>query len=56
MRHDYDIHDDPDDHKSVEDYREELRVMTLEQLIEETEADEKIFTLNDFIEFWNKEI
>ena len=56
MRHDYDIHDDPDDQMSVEDYREELKVMTLEQLVEETEYDETEFPLNEFIELWNKEI
>ena len=56
MRHDYDIHDDPDDQMSVEDYREELKLMTLEQLVEETECDETEFPLNEFIELWNKEI
>ena len=55
-RHDYESHGDPDETISREDCEDELKTMSLEQLIAETECDEVVFPMKDFIELWNKEI
>ena len=53
-RHDFDLHeDDEGDLMSLEEYLEELKPMSLEQLIEETECDDKLFPLDRFLKFWN---
>ena len=49
--YDYLCHDDfnPDTDPTLDEYRDEMEELTIEQLIEETDTDDEIFTLDDFM-------
>jgi hypothetical protein len=51
--YDYLCHDDfnPDTDPTLDEYRDEMEELTIEQLIEETSTDEH-YTLEEFMENW----
>lgn len=51
--YDYLCHDDfnPDTDPTLDEYREDIEKLTVDELIEETSTDEH-FTLEEFIERW----
>ena len=53
---DYLCHDDfdPENDQTTEEYREDLIEMTIEQLVEETDTDSEIYTLQQYMEHWGQ--
>jgi len=53
---DYLCHDDfnPEEDQTTEEYREDLIEMTIEQLVEETDTDSEIYTLEQYMEHWGQ--
>ena len=50
----YLCHDDfnPDEDQTPEEYREDLIKMTIEQLVEETDTDPEMFSLDEYMEHY----
>ena len=49
----YLCHDDPDpDDQTPEEYREDLIEMSIRQLVEETDTDPEMFSLDEYMEHW----
>ena len=53
---DYLCHEDfnPEEDQTTEEYREDLIEMTIEQLVEETDTDSEIYTLQQYMEHWGQ--
>ena len=51
----YLCHDDYDpDDQTPEEYREDLIEMSIRQLVEETDTDPEMYSLDQYMEFWGQ--